>query len=87
MLDRNIRLSLGASLAVGSLWLFCSLFVWIAPEMSARLTGYMIHMEAEFTWQLEPGGAVIGGMLWMMMSFALVFLSLSLRDLFERTRK
>tara|TARA_R110001592_G_scaffold158526_3_gene389645 strand:- start:173 stop:439 length:267 start_codon:yes stop_codon:yes gene_type:complete len=74
-MGRVLRLSIAASIGVAVLWLFCSLFVWLAPELSAELTGHMLHMDSQTEWRLTIPGVLIGGLIWMVMVFVLVFSS------------
>ena len=84
MVHKKLRLSLAASFGVGVLWLFCSLFVWIAPVLSSELTGHMLHTDSQMEWRLTVPGVLIGGLIWMVMVFVFV---LSSAFIFERLTK
>ena len=76
MSANNLRLSLSVALSVGIVWLVCSLFVWAMPDLTNEFASFMMHMEINKLWRIDIVGVVIGGFLWMTMSFVLVSLSL-----------
>ena len=48
------------------LWIICSLFVAISPELSAAITGRMMHMESgQISFQLSWQGFLVGWFSWV----------------------
>ncbi len=84
MIVHRLNLSLSAALATGVIWIVCALFVMVVPQMAARITSGMLHMEAlAVVWQLDVAGVVIGGLAWMLLAFALVWLSTFIYQLMD----
>ncbi len=84
----KFRLSLAVALATAVTWLGCALFVWAVPKIAARITGDMLHMETfGADWKLDIAGVLVGGLAWMFMAFALVWLSITIYQLMVDDRR
>jgi len=84
-IDR-LGVSLAAALASGVSWVVCTLIVWIAPSVSSQVMWDMLHMEPhQIDWQLDPAGIAIGGLAWIALSFLLVWLSIFIYQLLDRS--
>ena len=66
MLLDTKRFTLAAAIASVIIWLFCSLIVFLFPEVSMRVTGDMMHSDfSMMSWQLTPLGVIVGLLGWV----------------------
>lgn len=63
---KSIKKNLANSfaLAMTVLWMICSLFVWLLPELSLQITSWWMHgmdLTAMGVWHLTFGNFLLGG--------------------------
>ena len=60
-----LNFAFGAAITAASVWLICSLFVWMAPGGMASLTTNMMHMDMTRTgWTISLVGVIWGLVGW-----------------------
>ncbi len=57
-LDKN-KFSMAAAGTMGIIYVVCALFVWLWPDFSVRLFGWLTHL-VNLTVEVTPVGAVYG---------------------------
>lgn len=64
MKTNTTKLANAFALAMMVLWIICSLFVWLLPDLSLQITSWWMHgmdLSAMGSWHLTVGNFLLGG--------------------------
>ncbi len=79
---QSVRFGLACALAFATLWIVCTLFVWMSPSSMATVSSHMLHLEdTYFSFTLTLVGIVTGLTSWSLVAFVSGWLIATLYNL------